>query len=60
MEPAFEAYVDKTAFVTGIASSNTMPAKTKRMIKTFLSAGLYKGSNRKSFLISLTHETLYC
>ena len=42
MEPAFEAYVDKTAFVTRIASSNTMPAKIKRMIKTFLSAGLYK------------------
>jgi len=42
MEPAFEAYVDKTAFVTGVASSNTMPAKIKRMIKTFLSAGPYK------------------
>jgi hypothetical protein len=35
LEPAFEAYVDKRAFITGIASSNTMPAKIKRMIKTF-------------------------
>jgi len=42
MEPAFEAYVDKMAFVTGVASSNTMPVKIKRMIKTFLSTGSHK------------------
>jgi hypothetical protein len=35
MELAYEAYVDEMASVTGVASSNTMPAKIKRMIKTF-------------------------